>query len=44
MGETIDNDLKGWEYASKRKETRYATLLDICSYEKKIKIQLDNFK
>ena len=45
MGEIINNDLKGWAYASKSKAAQVASLLDICFYIKKnIKIQLENFK
>ena len=44
MGETIDNKIKGWTYASKRKAARVARLLDICSYEKKHKDTIRKFQ
>ena len=44
MGDTIDNDLKGWTYASMNKATRLETLSDICSYVKKHKDTIRQFQ
>ena len=44
MGEKIDNGLKGWAYASKRKRARVASLSDICFYVKKHKDTIRQFQ
>ena len=44
MGKTIDTGLKGWEYASSRKDVQRETLLNIFSYVKKHKDTIGQFQ
>ena len=44
MGEIIENDLKGWAYASKRKVARVESLSSICCHVKKHKDTIRKFE